>query len=227
MRLWRLFLFWLQAKDKRLLAHLVYIFARSNFDGRAMSNWVRSAAKRAMVWSVGVIMLLCMVAVADKLLFSNTLSQHFGIRPRDFSAWYNVLLAPLLHKPGDLNSHLLGNLVRLISFGVVLLAWGWRELWITAAFGVLGAGVATLWYGTPGTTVVGASGVWYALFGYLVARGFITRNWQMFSIGFLALFLASKDVVMGLQSDGVTSIESHAGGIIGGLLASVFIWQRK
>ena len=99
-----------------------------------------------------------------------------GLVARDPHSWYGVVTAPLLHAS---LAHILGNSVPMLVLGMLVCLHGARAFWQVIAWSaVVGAVVA--WAATPaGTVVVGASGLVFGLFAYLVVRAVVpgTGRW--------------------------------------------------
>lgn len=101
----------------------------------------------------------------------------FGIVPREPLGLIGVLTAPMLHGGWG---HLIGNTVSFLLFGGMLVLRERREYgWVSLAGWVLG-GLGTWLIGSPfsgGNAIhIGASGVIFAYFGYLLSIGFYERK---------------------------------------------------
>jgi membrane associated rhomboid family serine protease len=141
-----------------------------------------------------------------------------GVVPRTIAGLQGILFAPWLH----------ASLMHLVANTGGLLILGWLCMWPRtnnfwhATFGsLLGAGFCAWLLGAPHTVHIGASGLVFGYAGYLVARGFYTRNLLAVLV---ALFVAASyglTMLFGLMPiyPGV-SWQSHLGGVIGGILAA-------
>lgn len=114
---------------------------------------------------------MCLVEIADWFLPGTLLS--FGIRPREWRSLPGVLWAPLLHR--DIG-HLLANVLPLAILGAVVLLNGVRQFAELSAAVALVGGLGAWACGENGTVHVGASGLVFGYFGFLVARGFFHRS---------------------------------------------------
>ena len=86
---------------------------------------------------------------------------------------------------------------------------------------MLGAGLCAWTFGAPGSVHIGASGLVFGYAGYLVARGFYTRNILSIVVAAFVAFSYGLTMLLGLLPlySGV-SWQSHVGGALGGILAA-------
>lgn len=139
----------------------------------------------------------------------------FGILPRVLHGLSGVLAAPFLHVgPG----HALANTVPLLVLGwMVALRGSVRFLRVAALVTVLG-GLAVWLLGRPGYHV-GASGLVFGLFGYLLAGAWYERSLQACAAALLALALYGG-LFWGLVPSRGVSAEGHLFGLLAGVLVA-------
>jgi membrane associated rhomboid family serine protease len=142
----------------------------------------------------------------------------FGIRPHELSGlWPNLLFAPFLHVG---LAHLLANSAPFAVLGGLIAL---QSPWRFAAVSVLGAVVAAtvVWVlGPDGSVHVGASGLVFTYFGWLIARAVRERSFIAIGLGVLTLALYGG-VLWGLSPFQVgISWQGHLGGLICGLGAA-------
>ena len=106
------------------------------------------------------------------------------ILPGSFNAWLGIeswrlggldglVFAPLLHASW---THLMSNSVPFAVLGVLVCFDGVRRFWgVTAIAAVIG-GAGTWVANSPGTITVGASGLVFGYFGYLLVRAFVAPS---------------------------------------------------
>ena len=113
---------------------------------------------------------------------------------------------PLLHANLD---HLLSNTLPLIIFGFLVFLSGMRVFLTALACSWLGSGLAVWLIGGGGITV-GASGLVFGLFAFLLVRGFFNRNWWQILLS-VVLFMAYGGILFGHHSDrgGLSSRGRH------------------
>lgn len=110
----------------------------------------------------------------------------FGIRSREVDGLVGVPLSPLLH---DGFGHLAANTVPFIVLGL-LVAWrsNGKIWWITLTVALLG-GLGVWLLGPADAITIGASGIVFGFFAYLVTAGVLTRHWLDILVGVLVLLL--------------------------------------
>jgi len=97
----------------------------------------------------------------------------FGIVPRRWSGLRGIPLAPFLHTGW---THLAANSLPFAVLGLFVIGRGERTFWAVSA-GIVGLGGLAVWLLGRGQTVhVGASGLIFGYFGYLMALGVIERS---------------------------------------------------
>jgi len=165
----------------------------------------------------GIVLLLWAVLAVD-LLLGGAL-RGFGIRPREASGLVGIPLHPFLHAGVF---HLLMNTFGIVALGGLVLLRDEKDFWLATVLGVLVGGIGTWLFGSPGIHI-GASGVVFAYFGYLLTTGLFERR-----IGALLLstlvFLAWGGLLLGmLPGQRGISWEGHLFGFLAGLLAA---WMR-
>ncbi|MGD0065361.1 MAG: rhomboid family intramembrane serine protease [Streptosporangiaceae bacterium] len=180
-------------------------------------------ARKAFFLMVGFIMLIWVLQVvnwADQY----RLDYSYGILPHDVGRLPDIFIAPFLHFNWD---HIEGNSGPLFVFGLLAAYRGVvRFLGVTALVAVTSGLAVWLFQGHRELTV-GASGLIFGYFGYVLARGVIDRN----------LVDALAAVVMGLSyayiltvaipgTPGVSWI-GHLGGLVGGLAAGWIFRARR
>jgi membrane associated rhomboid family serine protease len=152
------------------------------------------------------------------------LNRH-GVVPRTVSGLQGILFAPFLHAG---LWHIVANTSGLVVLGWLCMWPTVRHFWQATAGAMLGAGLCAWLVGAPYSVHIGASGVVFGYAGYLVARGFYTRN--IVSV-LVALFVASSyglSMLFGvLPGYPGVSWQSHLGGAIGGILAARLTAQRR
>jgi len=148
----------------------------------------------------------------------------YGVRAHDPGGfWPNLLIAPLLHAGLP---HLLANSVPFIVLGgLVALQSTWRFALVTAAGVVIGAAVVWL-LGAPGTVHIGASGLVFTYFGWLIARAARERTILAIVVGLVTLALYGS-VLWGLSPFQLgISWQGHLGGLLAGV-ALAWVWPKR
>jgi membrane associated rhomboid family serine protease len=158
----------------------------------------------------------------------------FGILPREFSGLKGVLLSPFIH--GDWN-HVFNN-----SLPLLILGWAMFYFYRSLApkvilLSFLLAGLYT-WISARTAYHIGASGLVYALFGFLFISGFLRKYIPLVALSFLVAFLYGSLIWGILPWDKSISWEGHFWGLLIGLILAVvyrkqgpqrkeFVWPEE
>ncbi|MGA2757689.1 MAG: rhomboid family intramembrane serine protease [Solirubrobacteraceae bacterium] len=140
-----------------------------------------------------------------------------GIYPRTLSGLPGIISAPFLHAGFG---HLLGNTVPFVVLGLVIATAGARRVIEVTVIVILVAGLGTWLTAGSGTDTVGASGVVFGYAGFLIARGFFTRNIGALMIGVVVALLFGGALAADLVPQGGISWQDHLFGGLGGILAA-------
>ena len=172
-----------------------------------------SEARKAFFLMVGFIVLIWVLQGAnwaDRYGFD----AHYGIIPRDLLRLPDIFIAPFLHQSW---SHIEANSGPLFVFGFLAAYRGVvRFLGVTLVVAIT-SGVAVWFFQGSGLTV-GASGLIFGYFGYLIARGLIDRNLVDVLISVvmgLSYYYLVTSAVPGAPH-GVSWL-AHLGGLVGGV----------
>ena len=174
------------------------------------AGWARAAA-----FSVGFVVLLWLIELADVLLPAQLDEE--GVRPRSEDGLWGILFAPLLHAGWG---HLIANSLPLLVLGFfVFLSGIGRALAATAVIWVVG-GLGT-WLIAPEHTVhIGASVIVFGWLTYLMLRGIFARNEGQIALGAVILVLYGGALWGVLPGQPGISWQGHLFGAIGGGLAA-------
>ena len=148
---------------------------------------------------------------------SYRLDQSFGIVPRNVGRLGDIFSAPFLHANWE---HIEGNSVPLLLLGVAAAYRGIaRFLAATAIIAILSG--LTVWLFQSGTSVtIGASGIIFGYFGYVLVRGIVDRNLLDLAVGIAAGALYYSILAVAIPGTPGISWLGHLGGLIGGILAA-------
>ncbi len=162
---------------------------------------------------------LWIVEIVDQAImgpfFHHTLDI-YGILPRTAIGLRGIFFAPFLH----------GGFQHLLSNTVPFLIMGWmiamRErsdfLWVSVV-ATLSSGLGTWLFGRPAMHI-GASGVVFGYFGYLLFRGYFERSAIAVAVA-LVTGVTYGGLIWGvLPREGHISWEGHLFGFLGGILAA-------
>jgi len=170
-------------------------------------------AIRFPILLVGIMWLVKLIEISNHQSFAP-----FGLYPRTVSGLTGILSTVFIHSDWK---HLFNN-----SLPMLILGWSmfffYREVaWKVILWVVIMGGLWT-WISAREAHHIGASGLVYGLFSFLLFSGFIRKNKRLVSISFLVAFLYGSLVWGLLPIDYRMSWESHFWGFISGFVLAVY-----
>lgn len=171
----------------------------------------------------GFIALIWALEIVDLLFLGGALNA-YGIRPRSIIGLRGILFAPFLHGGW---AHLVANTIPFLTFGWLIMLRETSDFFVVTAVTMLVSGLGVWLFGSPYTIHIGASGLIFGYFGFLLLRGYFERSVP-------AIFLS---LVVGLLYGGMIwgvlplqfgiSWQGHLFGFIGGGIAARLLARRK
>jgi membrane associated rhomboid family serine protease len=154
-----------------------------------------------------------------------SLASSGGILPRDPGSLVDILTSPFLH--GSLE-HLAGNALPLFSLGVIAAIPSPKRFLLMTLVVIVAGGLGVWLFSPAGSITVGASGIVFGYFGYLVLRGFVDRRPAdvVVSIGIALAYGYAMWNSVGFGIEGV-SWQGHVAGMVGGLIAALVVRTRR
>jgi membrane associated rhomboid family serine protease len=155
---------------------------------------------------------------------SYRLDQSFGILPRNVGRLGDIFTAPFLHANWE---HIEGNSVPLLVIGIAAAYRGILRFLAATAIIAIVSGL-TVWLFQSGNSVtIGASGLIFGYFGYVLVRGIVDRNLLDLVIGTAVGFGYWWILQVALPGTPGVSWLGHLGGLIGGILAAWLLRARQ
>lgn len=170
-----------------------------------------------------LIILMWLSELADGLFFQGSLDQ-YGIRPRTVTGLYGILWAPFLH--GGFG-HVMANTMPLLILGsFIILSRNVKDFLTASLFIVLFSGFGTWLVGQNGSVHIGASGLVFGYFGFLVMMAWYDRRIINIVVAALIIFFYGS-IIWGIfpRGNGI-SWQSHFFGLIGGGIAAYLLVHR-
>ncbi len=170
------------------------------------------------VWNlVAIVIVLWGIHLVNVGLFDGRLILN-GIYPRQLNELQGILWAPFLH--GNFG-HLLANTFPLIILGGLVMLGKAEDFWVVTGLSALASGLGTWLIGAPNSIHIGASGVVFGYFGYLLLRGYFDRSAFSVTASMLVIIFYGSFLWGVLPNQPGVSWEGHLFGFIGG---SVSAW---
>ncbi len=179
--------------------------------------WKRRAAAlfvgAALVWAVSLYGLF----VDERLVFA------LALVPRRVDGLPGILTAPLVH--GSF-AHLLANTVPLLVLGGMVVVRG-VACFLTTTLAIVVLGGLGLWALGRDAAHIGASGLIFGYFGFLVARGYYERSLQSIAVSVVVVVVYGGMVAGVLPRGDQVSWEAHLFGLLAGGLCARAARGRK
>ena len=175
----------------------------------------------ALIWAVELV----------NIYVDHRLNQ-YGVVPRTVGGLRGIPLSPFLHAGFG---HLAANTVPLLALGGLVAVRGGTNFLGVTAF-IIFSGGAGLWavgrpwpWGDGGSLVhVGASGLVFGLFGYLVARGIYERSILSILVALVVIVVFGWGILFGLlPTADFVSWEGHLCGLVAGVLVARLTRPRR
>ena len=171
------------------------------------------------------ILLFWGVEIIDWILPGQPLDA-FGIRPRAITGIRGIFLAPFLH--GGFG-HLMANTIPFLVLGWFVLLRGLTNFTAVTIIVTLVSGVGVWLIGRTGSIHIGASGLIFGYFGYLLFRGYFERSVSAIAWSVIVGFLYGG-LIWGVLPQAQArhiSWEAHLFGLIGGIVAAYLLSPRR
>ena len=145
------------------------------------------------------------------------LDSEFGILPEHVSRLGEIFTAPFLHFSWQ---HIEGNSVPLFVLGVLAAYRSISRFLLASLIIAVTSGMAVWLFQSPNELTVGASGLIFGYFGYVLVRGFFDRNFVDIGVGLVAGALYWTILEVAIPGTPGVSWIGHIGGLVGGVLAA-------
>ena len=177
------------------------------------TNWPsRLNACKALAALIAVMV----AAHAVNALFLGHAWDRYGIHPRSFDGlWPGIVAAPFLHVS---NAHLANNLIALLILGGMSALVAGNKRFIAATVFIVLAGGALTWAFARSGSHIGASGLVFGYFGFIVGQGIFRQSLASLLIACVVTFFFGTSIFLGIVfPKGSISWEAHLAGALAGL----------
>ncbi len=148
----------------------------------------------------------------------------YGIIAHEPDGLPGILFAPFLHAGFG---HLMANSVPLLILGFVAAIRGIGRFLAASLVIILVSGLGVWFTSPPDTLTIGASGLVFGYFGYVVARGLFDRRTLDIVLGVVVAVLYYSILWGALPTQPGVSWQGHLFGLIGGVIAAWLLRRRK
>jgi membrane associated rhomboid family serine protease len=145
------------------------------------------------------------------------LDLNYGIYPDNISRLPDIFAAPFLHVSWQ---HIEGNSLPLFVLGVLAAYRSIGRFLFVSLIVAVTSGMAVWLFQSSHTVTVGASGLIFGYFGYVLMRGFFDRSLVDIGVGLVAGVLYWTILAVAIPGTPGVSWIGHVGGLVGGVLAA-------
>ena len=174
---------------------------------------------------LAILILVIWVVEVVNLVLGYRLNQWFGLYPRDAWGLIGIVTMPFLH---DSIAHAAANTVPLVILGSTVLVVAPKRFRFATIAIVAATGFAVWLLARPGTVHVGASGLVFGWFGFVMALGFIERSIRAI-LGAAVVFLIYSGMIWGAipSFNMEISWEAHLFGALAGAGIAYLLGRKR
>jgi len=151
------------------------------------------------------------------------LDADFGILSHHLSRLPDIFTAPFLHVSWQ---HIEGNSLPLFVLGVLAAYRSLARFLVVSLIVLVTSGLAVWLFQSGDAVTVGASGLIFGYFGYVLVRGFLDRNMVDIGVGIVAGVLYWTILQVAIPGTPGVSWIGHLGGLAGGVIAAWVVRTR-
>jgi membrane associated rhomboid family serine protease len=177
----------------------------------------------ALVVMVGLLVLLWVIQLAN-WADGYRLDAVLGIQPHRLSHLGGIVTAPFLHVSWQ---HIESNSAPLFVLGFLAAYRGVTRFLVVTGIVIVTSGLTVWLFQGTGSVTVGASGLVFGYFGYVLARGLVDRNWVDIAVGAVAGGMYYYILTVAVPGTPGISWLDHTGGLAGGVLAAWLLRARR
>ncbi|GAB3280855.1 rhomboid family intramembrane serine protease [Actinocorallia lasiicapitis] len=148
----------------------------------------------------------------------------WGVSARDLDDLPDIFTAPFLHHGF---AHLIGNSVPFAVLGFFSAFRGLGKFLLMNAIVIIVGGLGVWLVSPPGSVTLGASGLVFGYFGYLLGRGLFERRAVDALIAVAVAVLYGGIIYSVLPTDPTVSWQGHLFGLLAGLWSAFLLRTRR
>ncbi len=174
---------------------------------------------RKRLWALAIFIAALWAIQVINWALGYRLNLAFGLIPRHIGGIDGIFGMPVLHASF---SHLMSNTPPLVLMGTLLALTATRALLLVNAV-IIALGGALVWLFGSNAIHIGASGLVFGWFGFLVARGVVDRSPVTLGAAFLVALVFGSIIWGVLPGQPGVSWEAHLFGALAGAVAALVI----
>lgn len=191
--------------------------------GQRIGDWLLSRLGPLLI----LVAVMWVVRIVDAVIPENF--NKWGLRSWEWDSIWGIFTSPFLHGGWI---HLISNTIPMLILGGLVAASGRRIFAFVTLSAMIIGGLGVFFVNSPGTLTVGASGLVFGYFGYLVVAGFFEESLRgkLVKLGVAALVLVTWGIPMliGLLPIRVgISWQGHLFGMLGGMAAAALMARTQ
>ena len=190
-----------------------YVFT-SHLDRILASKAKQSSIFGSILGILSFVLLIWAVEIFN-YIFGHPFS-NLGIFPRNAWGLPGILFAPFIHHGFE---HTITNSISLILLGILISFKNHRIIFKVSLFIIIVGGLGVWIFGRPASHI-GASGLIFGYFGFLVARGWYVRDFGSIAISIVTIILYGGMIFGIFPGQSYISWEAHLFGFFAGLLSA-------
>jgi membrane associated rhomboid family serine protease len=202
---------------EQIIGHLVGGTLAREGSGVSIRNM-----RNALIVMVAFLALLWAIQVAN-WADGYRLDGSFGILPHHLARLPDIFTAPFLHVSWQ---HIEGNSIPLFVLGFLAAYRGIKKFLLVTLVVTIVSGLGVWLFQSSGLTV-GASGIIFGYFGYVLLRGIFDRNILDIVMGVIAGLLYWGILAVAIPGTPGISWIAHLSGLVGGVLAAWFLRDTR
>ncbi|WP_083958587.1 rhomboid family intramembrane serine protease [Herbidospora mongoliensis] len=172
-----------------------------------------------------VLLLVCLMWAVEVVDYvGDGYLDDYGIHAHQLDSLPGIFAAPFLHSGFP---HLMANSLPLLILGFLAAVRGIGKFLGASLIIIVVSGLGVWVVSAPGTLTVGASGLVFGYFGYVVARGLFDFRLLDIVLGVIVAGLYWSILLGAVPGEEGISWQGHLFGLIGGVLAAWVLRRRK
>ncbi len=184
------------------------------------------ARERLKINLIGIgiaVAVMWVIEIFDALIMNQSMNG-LGIHPREAGGLWGIALAPLLH--GDF-AHLTSNTMPFAILGFFTLLRGFNTFMFVTLFTTVVGGLCVWLIGESLSSHIGASGLIFGYFGFLVAIGVLERSLKAIGVAIMVGLLYGGIIFGIMPGQPGVSWEGHLFGFLAGIAAAFLVNKKR